>query len=114
MHVRWARLGELNYKSDTDLARPKDYKIIQRVVHPDYQPPSLYNDIALFCLEKEVEFSAFVRPICLNADPYLQSTSAEPETAIATGWGLIKYGWFIFLSLKRHPGPQPQVNGYER
>ncbi|XP_060850647.1 venom protease-like [Rhopalosiphum padi] len=86
--VRWARLGELNYASDTDDARPKDYKIDRRTVHPNYKPPSLYNDIALFHLEEDVIFSPYVRPICLNADtdPFFQSTASMK--ALATGWGL--------------------------
>jgi len=95
--VRWARLGELNYLLDTDNARPMDYQIEKRVVHPNYQPPSLYNDIALFRLDQDVKFSAYVRPICLNADPKLQSSPSQ--TVIATGWGQIHFSWFIFLGL---------------
>jgi len=86
-YARWARLGELNYLIDTDIAKPKDYKIVQRVLHPKYLPPSLYNDIALFRLEENVEFSAFVRPICLNADQFF-----NPSTLVATGWGQIETG----------------------
>ncbi|XP_025198707.1 venom protease-like [Melanaphis sacchari] len=87
LFVQWARLGELNYLKDTDDARPKDYKIVQRVVHPNYKPPLLYNDIALFRLEEDVTFSAYVRPICLNADPNLKLTA--PQKVVATGWGQI-------------------------
>lgn len=83
----WARLGDLNYLSDTDDARPKDYRIIQRIIHPNYKPPSIYNDIALFRLEKKVEFSEYARPICLNTDK-----SMKPLMAIATGWGQDGYG----------------------
>lgn len=88
-YVRWARLGELNYLTDTDDARPKDYKIVQRVIHPNYKNPMLYNDIALFRLEEDVTFSPYVRPICLNVDPYMQSTT--PQKVIATGWGQINH-----------------------
>jgi len=78
----WARLGDLNIISITDNARPKDYRIVEHVIHPDFKPPSRYNDIALFRLETEVEFNAYVRPICLNTDETL-----TPEVLIATGWG---------------------------
>lgn len=81
-YAQWVRLGDLDYISETDEARPKDYKIVERIVHPNYKPPSLYNDIALFRLERDVEFSAFVRPICLNTDH-----SFRPPAIIATGWG---------------------------
>jgi len=99
MLVRWARLGDLNYLSETDDARPMDYQIDQIVVHPDYRIPSLYNDIALFHLDRDVEFSSHVRPICLNADPNWQSGSSK--TVIATGWGLIQNGWFTIIGLKQ-------------
>lgn len=99
-YVRWARLGELNYLTDTDDARPKDYKIVQRVIHPNYKKPMLYNDIALFRLEEDVTFSPYVRPICLNADPYMQSTT--PQKVIATGWGQISQGWFVLLGFESY------------
>ncbi|XP_026808326.1 serine protease snake-like [Rhopalosiphum maidis] len=80
--AKWARLGDLDYASDTDEAKPNDYKIVERIIHPNYKPPSLYNDIALFRLERDVDFSPFVRPICLNTDH-----SLRPPAIIATGWG---------------------------
>jgi len=46
----WARIGELDYISETDHASPKDYKIIQRIIHPNYKSTSLYHYIALFRL----------------------------------------------------------------
>ncbi|XP_060870124.1 serine protease snake-like [Metopolophium dirhodum] len=81
-YAKWARLGELDYNSKTANARPTDYKIVDRIIHPNYKPPSLYNDIALFRLERDVDFSAYVRPICLNTD-----NTSTPPTVMATGWG---------------------------
>lgn len=77
----------------TDNARPKDYRIVQHVIHSDYKPPSLYNDIALFRLEVDVEFTAYVRPICLNSDPLL-----NPTVQIATGWGRTSTGFLTALN----------------
>jgi len=82
MYAKWARLGELDYNSETADARPTDYEIVERIIHPNYKSPSLYNDIALFRLERDVHFSAYVRPICLNADNIL-----TPSAVTATGWG---------------------------
>ncbi|VVC37437.1 Serine proteases, trypsin family, serine active site,Peptidase S1, PA clan,Serine proteases, trypsin [Cinara cedri] len=84
---RWARLGDLDYLTDTDYANPKDYKIIDRKIHPNYKKRIYYNDIALFKLDRDVTFSAFVRPICLNSDP-----SLNPEKAVASGWGNVETG----------------------
>lgn len=92
--ARWARLGDLNIASTADEAQPEDYRIIEHVLHPEYKPPAQYNDIALFLLEKEVEFSKYVRPICLNSDPLI-----NPTVQIATGWGQIYTGKFILIAL---------------
>lgn len=74
----WARLGVSSVKKGTS----KDYRIVQHVVHQGYKPPSRYNDIALFGLETDVEFSKYIKPICLNSNKLL-----NPKTQIATGWG---------------------------
>lgn len=87
--ARWARLGVLErVVNESNVNRPNDYKIVEHIIHPDYNPPSLYNDIALFRLETNVAFSEKVRPICLNTDPNL-----TPSKQIATGWGRISTGW---------------------
>ncbi|KAL5242096.1 hypothetical protein ACI65C_009506 [Semiaphis heraclei] len=80
--VSWARLGDLNIYSEPDDASPVDYKIVERVVHPNYNSTYVYNDIALFRLEEEVKFSAHVRPVCLNTVQNLNF-----KVATATGWG---------------------------
>lgn len=60
---------------------------MQHIGHPQYKPPSRYNDLALLGLEKEVEFSKYVKPICLNSNQGL-----NPKEQIATGWGKIATG----------------------
>lgn len=81
-YALWARLGVLNYLSNTDNDKSKDYQIVQHILHPNYTSNSFYHDIALFRLEKDVEFSAYIRPICLNTDNLL-----KPSIVTATGWG---------------------------
>ncbi|XP_050547384.1 venom protease-like [Daktulosphaira vitifoliae] len=87
LSARWVRLGDLDIESDTDDAQPVNYDIIRRVVHPDFKPPSRYNDIALFYLDKDVDFSEYILPLCLNANHQLYMTNL-----IATGWGLTSTG----------------------
>lgn len=94
-------MGDLNYLTETDEAKPMDYQIDERIVHPDYQKPSLYNDIALFHLDQDVEFSSYVRPLCLNGDPNWQSNLSQ--FVIATGWGQTENSWLTNISLKRTP-----------
>lgn len=86
---RWARLGELNLNSSTDDARPEDYRISEIIIHPNFKKPSFYNNIALYRLEKDVVFSSYIRPICLNTDKLL-----KPSVATAIGWGITEIGSF--------------------
>lgn len=95
--AKWVRLGELDIASDTDVAKPTDFSIVERVVHPDYKITENYNDIALFLLDSAVIFSAFMKPICLNTDQNL-----NPKDLIATGWGQTNSGKFfeiVFIKL---------------
>lgn len=74
-------LGELDYANDTDGEMPLRINISERIKHPFYIGNSKYHDIALLKLEKAVEFSDFIRPICLP-----ESNSID-FNIIATGWG---------------------------
>ena len=43
-----------------------EYRVKRIHAHPDYQlPTSLNNDIAMFELEKPIQFNNFVQPVCL-------------------------------------------------
>ncbi|XP_050534898.1 venom protease-like isoform X4 [Daktulosphaira vitifoliae] len=80
--AKWVRLGALYVEDSSDYNFRSDYKIIQSIINPNYQEDISYNDIALFRLDREVQFSDYVRPICLNVDK-----SLEPQKVLATGWG---------------------------
>lgn len=83
----YARLGAVNYLStNTTDSGPIDYEIVQVKIHPNYTVGATFNDIALLRLSKDVDFSAHVRPICLNTD-----RSLNIKHALATGWGQTSY-----------------------
>lgn len=70
----------MDYRSATDGANPKDYKISSFFRHPEYDDVSTYNDIGLILLAVKVELTPEVRPACLP--------SVEVgKRIIATGWG---------------------------
>lgn len=75
------RLGETNLALTND-TQHRDFKIVKRIPHPDYNPPSKYNDIALLELEQDVIFNGTVRPACL----FNKDTTPEGK-GIASGWG---------------------------
>ncbi|XP_050545991.1 venom protease-like [Daktulosphaira vitifoliae] len=86
--ARWIRLGELNQASNTDDAKPVDYEISERILHHKYdKSKSHYNDIGLFRLNKDVIFSEYILPICINTDPNIQ-----PFEVMAIGWGQTENG----------------------
>ncbi|XP_017074628.1 melanization protease 1 [Drosophila eugracilis] len=52
---------------------PKLYKVVEIKVHPQSDRDTGDNDLAILRLEKTVEWSAWIQPICLQG-------SSEPET----------------------------------
>ncbi|KAJ3641626.1 hypothetical protein Zmor_028122 [Zophobas morio] len=81
------RLGELDLQSVSDDANPQDFGISGKIVHPNYHPPSQYNDIALLKLDRQVQFSDYIAPICLQVNRNLPNANF-----IATGWGRTELG----------------------
>lgn len=52
-----ARLGELDLNSTTDGADPIDILIENKILHPQYNPTSYTNDIAIIRLAEDIPFS---------------------------------------------------------
>lgn len=79
------RLGD--YKLDGSSDTYEDFNIQEAIPHPDYNPPDVYNDIALLKLDKNVQFNYFLKPAKLFNDiirlPRYKLT--------ATGWGRTSY-----------------------
>ncbi|XP_046669644.1 complement factor D-like [Homalodisca vitripennis] len=79
--ARWVLLGAIDIR-DKDSPMRQQFQIVEHYVHKDYHSPLLYNDIVLFRLDRDVQFTMFVVPACL----YQGLT--EPEgRAVVTGWG---------------------------
>ena len=53
-------------------------------VHPNFNPMTVDNDIALIELEEPVYFNDYIRPICLP-EPYYKTP--EETKCYAIGWG---------------------------
>lgn len=61
----------------------------QIIRHPSYNSQTSDNDIALLQLSSAVEFTNFIRPVCLAADG---SDFPAGTTTWVTGWGTIASG----------------------
>ncbi|XP_013178965.1 PREDICTED: serine protease snake-like isoform X1 [Papilio xuthus] len=79
------RLGNV----DLDPKYKDGYPLIDATIrtihkHPDYRPPSRYNDIALLELTQDMNITDDVRPACL----WTKYDFENYTTVTATGWGV--------------------------
>lgn len=95
--VKWALLGDNDLGSNKGAANPQVREIVQRILHPNYKPPSMYNDIGLFRLSTPVQFNRFVFPACINTEVHLTA-----KQAIAIGWGRTSSGFYVFFCSFKH------------
>lgn len=104
--VKFVRLGAINVYElpSEDSIRPKDYNVEERIHHPKFILESLQNDIGLLKLDKNVEFSIYISPICLPS----KFEIPDPKL-ISTGWGSVgfskpKTDWLITVELEEING----------
>ncbi|KAJ0036552.1 hypothetical protein NQD34_005229 [Periophthalmus magnuspinnatus] len=72
---------------------------VQRILaHPDYDPMTYNNDVALMELDKDVVLNQYVWPICLPAETHRFSSGTE---AWITGWGATREGGSTSLTLQK-------------
>jgi len=94
--VKWALLGDNDLGSNKGAADPQVREIVQRILHPNYKPPSMYNDIGLYRLRTPVQFNRFIFPTCINTEAQLTT-----KQATAIGWGRTSSGFiYFFCNLK--------------
>ncbi|XP_077091500.1 chymotrypsinogen A-like [Siphateles boraxobius] len=66
------------------------YRTASRVImHPDYDNPKFSNDIALVQLSSSVNFTYYIKPVCLAAAGSVFAGGAE---SWVTGWGTLQPG----------------------
>lgn len=97
--MRGVRLGEYNLKTNPDcgeglfddnICAPAviDVGIDKQFVHENFNK-NLHNDIALLKLQNEVEYNAFIKPICL---PFKRIYNTDGLNLIVTGFGKTESG----------------------
>lgn len=73
----------INLESNRHMTLP----IENIIIHPNYSNRLKINDIALIKLPKDIRFSSFIRPACIDF-----SGKIRESTAIATGFGVTEDG----------------------
>ncbi|KAH7983655.1 hypothetical protein HPB52_013356 [Rhipicephalus sanguineus] len=82
-----------HFRSDSkDDAHVQVRKVAEIHVHFNYGPTTYDNDIALVQLDKAVELTPRVRPVCLPTDRSARVHLQEGKLGVATGWGLTETG----------------------
>uniref|UniRef100_UPI0037E78DD0 transmembrane protease serine 9-like n=1 Tax=Semicossyphus pulcher TaxID=241346 RepID=UPI0037E78DD0 len=71
-------------------------KVDAIILHPNYDSVTSDNDIALLKLSSPVQFTDFIRPVCLAAD---DSSFNSGTDSWVTGWGAVQEGGESALSL---------------
>lgn len=79
-----------------------DILIESAISHHNYDPYSLsqHNDIALLRLASDVEYSHYIKPICLQADKNSRDLSYDRHTLTVSGWGKTEDGFASARKLK--------------
>lgn len=63
-------------------------QVAKVIVHPQYDPSRIVNDVALLKLASPVPINDKIRPVCLPSNNH----NFDRKDAIVAGWGLIKEG----------------------
>lgn len=90
--LKIVRLGEHEIDNDNDGANPIDIKVVQRLIHKGYHSAFYHNDIAILTLERDVEFTDFIRPICLPLlSPIVSKQTFQRFFPFIAGWGTTRF-----------------------
>ncbi|XP_065078766.1 CLIP domain-containing serine protease B15-like [Ochlerotatus camptorhynchus] len=67
----------------------QEYEVEEIIVHPEYNKTvrNKVHDITLLKLARDVQFSKYVRPICLPFDETIRNLPIDDEDFTVTGWG---------------------------
>ncbi|KAF2898237.1 hypothetical protein ILUMI_07939, partial [Ignelater luminosus] len=75
-----------------------EINIEKKIVHPEYRRVEGKNDIALLRLEKNIQFSNYIQPICL---PVRESPDSSPNSEMhVAGWGATENSSYSDVKLK--------------
>jgi len=85
------RIGDLDLNNDYDGAYPFEDFIERKTVHPQYNPRTYTNDVAILKTTQEVPFTSMVHPICLPVDDFMRTRNVEKTYPFIAGWGSVYF-----------------------
>uniref|UniRef100_A0A1B6D423 CLIP domain-containing serine protease n=1 Tax=Clastoptera arizonana TaxID=38151 RepID=A0A1B6D423_9HEMI len=82
------RLGDLDLNNNVDDgSSPVDVDVDKVIPHTDYLASNKVNDIAIIRLKTSIEFSNFIKPICLPTQSEFQGLDLVGYAPYVAGWG---------------------------
>ncbi|KAG8283310.1 serine-type endopeptidase activity protein [Homalodisca vitripennis] len=85
------RLGDLDLTSTDDNVFPIDVDIEKIILHPEFNNSIKTNDIGLIKLDRKIEFTDLIKPICLPSSEFQNNIFVNSWTVVAE-WGLDEHG----------------------
>ena len=82
------RLGEWNFKFQTEVDVHQDIQVEQIIVHPDFELKSVQNNVALLVLDHDATMGPTVATICLP-QPFQKFDGSR---CFVSGWGKDSFG----------------------
>uniref|UniRef100_A0A0K8WFX2 CLIP domain-containing serine protease n=1 Tax=Bactrocera latifrons TaxID=174628 RepID=A0A0K8WFX2_BACLA len=84
--LSYVRLGEYDLSTDTE-TQHQDISVLKQEKHPSYNTANGRNDIGIVWLQRAVQFTNNIKPICLPSSQQLRSKSYLNYTPFVAGWG---------------------------
>lgn len=82
------RLGEWDPQTIKEAFPTSDHEVTEIIVHDEFGPTNLFNDIALLVLKNPADLKVHINTVCLPP----QNAKFDGLTCFASGWGTEKYG----------------------
>ncbi|XP_067000979.2 phenoloxidase-activating factor 2 [Anabrus simplex] len=86
--VLWAQAGEWDTQTKSEPLPTQEKRVGKVIVHRDFAPDSLYNDVALLLLESPFTLDGNVDVVCLPPKEQV----FDGSRCFATGWGKDVFG----------------------
>lgn len=86
-HYWTVRLGVLRRGSHSPYERV--HRLSHIILHPNYISSSFINDIVMLRMAEPVEFSVYIRPICMPTATATQESIDRKQACTVVGWGQV-------------------------
>lgn len=80
--------GEWDTQTTNEILPMTEHGVARKIVHAEFGPANLFNDVALLVLDTPVELGAHINTICLPP----QNFKFDEKVCFASGWGAKKFG----------------------